>query len=88
MVFATVLLVPLYVDEAIVVVNKPTLLLSVPGRGPDKQDCVVTRLAIDYPGIREITGFLVPVGLVLGNIGFDAAGEESGGTPGAQSAIS
>jgi tRNA pseudouridine32 synthase/23S rRNA pseudouridine746 synthase len=36
------------------VVDKPTLLLSVPGRGPEKQDSVVTRLASEYPGIREV----------------------------------
>ncbi len=28
-------------DDAIVVVNKPSGLLAVPGRGPDKQTCVV-----------------------------------------------
>ncbi len=43
-----------YVDEHLVVAEKPTLLLSVPGRGPDKQDSVVSRLAQDYPGIREV----------------------------------
>ncbi len=43
-----------YVDDAIIVVDKPTLLLSVPGRGPDKQDSVVTRAARDYPGAREV----------------------------------
>lgn len=44
----------IYIDEDIVVVDKPTMLLSVPGRGPDKQDSVVTRLALEYPGIREV----------------------------------
>lgn len=34
----------LYHDSAIIVVDKPGGLLSVPGRGPDKQDCVVSRL--------------------------------------------
>jgi tRNA pseudouridine32 synthase/23S rRNA pseudouridine746 synthase len=43
-----------YRDEDIVVVSKPTLLLSVPGRGEDKQDCVVSRLAPAFPGIREV----------------------------------
>ncbi|MEJ2047933.1 MAG: pseudouridine synthase, partial [Dehalococcoidia bacterium] len=43
-----------YVDDAFIVVNKPTLLLSVPGRGPDKQDSVVTRVALEYPGSREV----------------------------------
>lgn len=48
------LLKMLFSDEHLVVVSKPTLLLSVPGRGVDKQDCVVSRLARDYPGIREV----------------------------------
>lgn len=34
----------IYQDSAIVVVNKPAGLLSVPGRGPDKQDCIVKRI--------------------------------------------
>lgn len=33
-----------YADEAIVVLNKPSGMLSVPGRGPDKQDCLSTRV--------------------------------------------
>ncbi len=43
-----------FYDEDIVVVSKPTMLLSVPGRGEDKQDCVVKRLASRFPGIREV----------------------------------
>ena len=39
----------LYQDESIVVVNKPAGLLSVPGRGPENQDCVVTRLQRLFP---------------------------------------
>lgn len=34
----------IYQDSAIVVVNKPSGFLSVPGRGADKQDCVVKRI--------------------------------------------
>ncbi len=34
----------IYVDAHIIVVNKPTLLLSVPGRAEDNKDCLVTRL--------------------------------------------
>jgi len=34
----------LYQDTDIVVINKPGGLLAVPGRGPDKLDCVATRL--------------------------------------------
>lgn len=35
----------IYQDPDILVVSKPSGLLSVPGRGPDKQDCVLRRLA-------------------------------------------
>ncbi len=34
----------LYVESEFVVVDKPAGLLSVPGRGPDKQDCVASRV--------------------------------------------
>lgn len=39
----------IYKDSFIVVVNKPGGLLSVPGRGPDKQDCLVNRIKKIYP---------------------------------------
>jgi tRNA pseudouridine32 synthase / 23S rRNA pseudouridine746 synthase len=39
----------LYYDTAVVVVNKPGGLLSVPGRGPDKQDCIVQRIRHRFP---------------------------------------
>jgi len=42
-----------YQDAAIVVVNKPSGLLSVPGRGPDKQDCIVNRLKAIFPDCIE-----------------------------------
>ena len=38
-----------YKDLSIVVVNKPGGLLSVPGRGPHKQDCLVNRIRRLYP---------------------------------------
>ena len=34
----------LYEDDDLLVLNKPAGLLSVPGRGPDKQDCLSTRV--------------------------------------------
>jgi len=34
----------LYQDDAMLVVDKPAGLLSVPGRGPDKADCAATRV--------------------------------------------
>lgn len=39
----------LYEDTSLVVITKPGGLLSVPGRGADKQDCVTTRLQALYP---------------------------------------
>ncbi len=53
----------LYQDDHIVVVNKPGGLLSVPGRGKDKQDCVVTRVKklfpnmIDQPAVHRLDMF-------------------------------
>lgn len=40
---------PLYVDAHLLVVDKPAGLLAVPGRGEDKQDCLVARLRSDWP---------------------------------------
>lgn len=42
--------------EGYVVVNKPAGLLSVRGKGPDKTDCVVSRVASMFP---EATGPLI-----------------------------
>ena len=42
--------VPLYVDAVLLVVDKPAGLLAVPGRGPDKQDCLAARVQATYPG--------------------------------------
>ncbi len=39
----------LHVDDDLLVVDKPAGLLSVPGRGDDKQDCLVSRLRQDFP---------------------------------------
>jgi tRNA pseudouridine32 synthase/23S rRNA pseudouridine746 synthase len=36
-------------DEAFLVVDKPSGLLSVPGRGEDKQDCLAARVQAEYP---------------------------------------
>ena len=42
-----------YHDTDIVIVNKPGGLLSVPGRGEDKQDCISKRLKDIYPDMIE-----------------------------------
>ncbi len=39
----------LYADEAMLVLDKPAGLLSVPGRGDDKQDCLSARVQAVYP---------------------------------------
>jgi tRNA pseudouridine32 synthase/23S rRNA pseudouridine746 synthase len=39
----------IYADDDILVVNKAPDLLSVPGRGPDKQDCLIHRVQAVYP---------------------------------------
>lgn len=38
-----------YVDESLLVLNKPPGLLSVPGRGQDKQDCLSRRVQQHFP---------------------------------------
>lgn len=40
---------PLYVDDTLLVVEKPSGLLAVPGRGDDKQDCLSARVQARYP---------------------------------------
>ena len=40
---------PAYVDDALLVLDKPSGLLAVPGRGADKQDCLATRVRAHYP---------------------------------------
>ncbi|SDP65493.1 RluA family pseudouridine synthase [Desulforhopalus singaporensis] len=53
----------LYVDDAIVVVDKPGGLLAVPGRGPEKIDSVSTRLKkmfrqmIEQPAVHRLDMF-------------------------------
>ncbi|WP_313443504.1 RluA family pseudouridine synthase [Stenotrophomonas sp.] len=38
-----------YIDDALLVAEKPAGLLSVPGRGEENQDCVIARLQALYP---------------------------------------
>ncbi|KAA9003299.1 bifunctional tRNA pseudouridine(32) synthase/23S rRNA pseudouridine(746) synthase RluA [Affinibrenneria salicis] len=39
----------LYQDQHIIVVNKPSGLLSVPGRAPEHKDSVMSRIQADFP---------------------------------------
>jgi len=41
---------PLYLDDDLLVVDKPAGLLAVPGRGPDKADCLSARVQAAWPG--------------------------------------
>ena len=44
----------LYRDDSILVVNKQSGLLSVPGRTPDKQDCIESRMKALFPFTNEL----------------------------------
>jgi len=41
-------LLVVYEDDSLLVLNKPSGLLSVPGRGEDKQDCLSSRVQVCY----------------------------------------
>ncbi|GAB2483722.1 bifunctional tRNA pseudouridine(32) synthase/23S rRNA pseudouridine(746) synthase RluA [Comamonas humi] len=40
---------PIHADPHLLVLNKPSGLLCVPGRGPDKQDCLSSRAQAQWP---------------------------------------
>ena len=44
----------LHVDESLLIVNKPSGLLSVPGRGAGKDDCLVSRVQAVYPDALSV----------------------------------
>ena len=44
----------IYQDEYIIAVDKPQALLSVPGLGPDKKDCVIARLLQQEPEAKVV----------------------------------
>lgn len=43
----------LYLDNDIVVVNKPSEVLAIEGKGPDKQDCIASRVRLLYNSIEQ-----------------------------------
>lgn len=56
----------LHEDHEILVVNKPAGLLSVPGKGPELNDCLIARLEVAYPQVllvhrldRDTSGVMV-----------------------------
>jgi len=44
----------IYQDEYLLAVNKPQALLSVPGLGPDKKDCMISRLLELIPEAKVV----------------------------------
>jgi tRNA pseudouridine32 synthase/23S rRNA pseudouridine746 synthase len=44
----------LYIDDHLLAINKPVGLLSVPGIGPEKADCLAARAARQFPGARIV----------------------------------
>lgn len=44
----------LYADEDLLVLDKPAGLLSVPGKGADKHDCLSSRVQLRYPDARVV----------------------------------
>jgi len=44
----------IYSDDALVIANKPYDMLSVPGRGEDKQDCLWRRVQEQFPTARVV----------------------------------
>jgi tRNA pseudouridine32 synthase/23S rRNA pseudouridine746 synthase len=43
-----------YADKDIVIANKPSGLLSVPGRGPEKHECLLSHLQVTFPEIKIV----------------------------------
>ncbi|MEO1796090.1 MAG: RluA family pseudouridine synthase [Pseudomonadota bacterium] len=44
----------LHLDHELLIVGKPTGLLSVPGKGPDLADCLLSRIEAEYPTARLV----------------------------------
>jgi len=55
----------LYIDDDLIALNKPSGLLSVPGRGEDKQDCLLSRLQLEYPQALVIHRLDMPTSGIL-----------------------
>ena len=63
----------IYADDTLLVVNKPAGLLTVPGRGPEKQDCLINRLLVPYPNARIVHRLdQATSGLVVIPLGYEA----------------
>lgn len=44
----------LYRDDDLLILNKPAGLLTVPGKGPDNQDCLIRRALGPFPNARVV----------------------------------
>ena len=44
----------LFRDPHLLILDKPTLLLSVPGRHPLNHDCLLNRVSVRYPGVSAV----------------------------------
>jgi tRNA pseudouridine32 synthase / 23S rRNA pseudouridine746 synthase len=63
----------IHVDESFIVINKPSGLLSVPGRGTDKADCAVSRVQQALPDALTVHRLdMETSGLMLFARGIDA----------------
>jgi tRNA pseudouridine32 synthase/23S rRNA pseudouridine746 synthase len=63
----------LHEDEHMIVLDKPAGLLAVPGRGPDKQDCLSTRAQARWPDALVVHRLdMSTSGLVVMARGLDA----------------
>lgn len=63
----------LYADDALLVLDKPAGLLSVPGRGDDKQDCLSARVQAVYPTALVVHRLdMATSGLIVMALGVDA----------------
>lgn len=72
-------LVIVHEDEALVAIDKPSGLLSVPGRGEDKSDCALTRVQALYPDALTVHRLdMATSGLLLMARGKDRQRELSG----------
>jgi tRNA pseudouridine32 synthase/23S rRNA pseudouridine746 synthase len=66
-------LIPLHVDACLLVFDKPAGLLCVPGRGPEKQDCLSARAALQWPDAKVVHRLdMATSGLVLMARGIEA----------------
>jgi tRNA pseudouridine32 synthase / 23S rRNA pseudouridine746 synthase len=63
----------IHADESFIVINKPSGLLSVPGRGPDKADCAAIRVQQTFPDALTVHRLdMETSGLMLFARGIDA----------------